>query len=100
MDTNCHLHDVTEGKGRPSILPRRGVTRPTLAVSPPGRDSRFSCGQRLSKYRMYLARTAWAEMSAAARISPESLLSLFRDRRSIRRYRPDPVPDEMVQEIL
>ena len=49
---------------------------------------------------MYLARTAWAEMSAAARISPESLLSLFRDRRSIRRYRPDPVPDEMVQEIL
>jgi nitroreductase len=39
-------------------------------------------------------------MSLAERISPESLLSLFRDRRSIRRYRPDPVPDEMVQEIL
>jgi nitroreductase len=39
-------------------------------------------------------------MSLAAHISPESLLSLFRDRRSIRRYRPDPVPDEMVQELL
>jgi len=39
-------------------------------------------------------------MSLVERISPESLLSLFRDRRSIRRYRPDPVPDEMVQEML
>jgi nitroreductase len=39
-------------------------------------------------------------MSPAERISHESLLSLFRDRRSIRRYRPDPVPDEIVQELL
>ncbi|MBM3136381.1 MAG: nitroreductase family protein, partial [Chloroflexi bacterium] len=27
-------------------------------------------------------------------ISPAALLSLLRSRRSIRRYRPDPVPDE------
>ena len=32
--------------------------------------------------------------------SPESVLSLFRGRRSIRRYRPDPVPDEMVEQLL
>jgi nitroreductase len=32
--------------------------------------------------------------------SPESLLSLLRGRRSIRRYRPDPVPDEMVEQLL
>ncbi len=33
-------------------------------------------------------------------ISPESLLALLRERRSIRRYRPDPVPDEMVAQVL
>ena len=32
--------------------------------------------------------------------SPESLLSLLKARRSIRRYRPDPVPDEMVEQLL
>ncbi|MBM4467709.1 MAG: hypothetical protein FJ014_19530 [Chloroflexi bacterium] len=32
--------------------------------------------------------------------SPESLLALLRSRRSIRRYRPDPVPDEMVEQLL
>ena len=33
-------------------------------------------------------------------ISPESLLALLKERRSIRRYRPDPVPDEMVEQLL
>ena len=33
-------------------------------------------------------------------ISPESLLTLLKERRSIRRYRPDPVPDEMVEQLL
>ncbi len=33
-------------------------------------------------------------------ISPAALLSLLKSRRSIRRYRPDPVPDEMVTQIL
>jgi nitroreductase len=32
--------------------------------------------------------------------SPESLLNLLRTRRSIRRYRPDPVPDEMIEQLL
>jgi nitroreductase len=34
------------------------------------------------------------------RISPEAVLALLKSRRSIRRYRPDPVPDEMVEELL
>jgi nitroreductase len=33
-------------------------------------------------------------------IPPESLLALLKGRRSIRRYRPDPVPDEMVAQLL
>jgi nitroreductase len=33
-------------------------------------------------------------------ISPEALLALLKGRRSIRRYRPDPVPDEMVGQLL
>jgi len=33
-------------------------------------------------------------------IPPESLLTLLKGRRSIRRYRPDPVPDEMVEQLL
>jgi len=33
-------------------------------------------------------------------ISPESLLALLKGRRSIRRYRPDPVPEEMVEQLL
>jgi len=32
--------------------------------------------------------------------SPKSLLALLKSRRSIRRYRPDPVPDEMVEQLL
>jgi nitroreductase len=32
--------------------------------------------------------------------SPESVLALLRERRSIRRYRPDPVPEEMVEQLL
>jgi len=32
--------------------------------------------------------------------SPKSLLTLLKTRRSIRRYRPDPVPDEMVEQLL
>jgi nitroreductase len=35
-----------------------------------------------------------------ARTSPESLLALLKARRSIRRYRPDPVPAEMVEQLL
>jgi nitroreductase len=34
------------------------------------------------------------------RISPEAVLALLKSRRSIRRYRPDPVPDEMVEGLL
>jgi len=32
--------------------------------------------------------------------SPESVLALLKGRRSIRRYRPDPVPDEMIEQLL
>jgi nitroreductase len=32
--------------------------------------------------------------------SPEAVLALLKGRRSIRRYRPDPVPDEMVEQLL
>jgi nitroreductase len=32
--------------------------------------------------------------------SPESTMALLKQRRSIRRYRPDPVPDEMVEQLL
>jgi nitroreductase len=31
---------------------------------------------------------------------PESLLTLLKGRRSIRRYRPEPVPDEMIEQLL
>jgi len=33
-------------------------------------------------------------------ISPESLLALLKGRRSIRRYKPDPVPQEMIDQLL
>jgi len=33
-------------------------------------------------------------------ISPEAAMALLKGRRSIRRYRPDPVPDEMVEQLL
>ena len=32
--------------------------------------------------------------------SPESMLALLKSRRSIRRYRPDPVPDELIEQLL
>ena len=37
---------------------------------------------------------------AQEHLSPESLLALLKERRSIRRYRLDPVPDEMVEQLL
>ena len=36
----------------------------------------------------------------ADRLSPEAVLALLKGRRSIRRYRPDSVPDEMVEQLL
>jgi nitroreductase len=33
-------------------------------------------------------------------IAPEAVLALLKGRRSIRRYRPDPVPDDMVEQLL
>jgi nitroreductase len=33
-------------------------------------------------------------------ITPDSLLELFKTRRSIRQYRPDPVPDDLLQQVL
>jgi len=33
-------------------------------------------------------------------MSPQAVLALLKGRRSIRRYRPDPVPDEMVEQLL
>jgi nitroreductase len=32
--------------------------------------------------------------------TPEATLTLLKSRRSIRRYRPDPVPDEMIEQLL
>lgn len=37
---------------------------------------------------------------ADAHVSPESLLALLKGRRSIRRYLPDPVPENMVHQLL
>ena len=39
-------------------------------------------------------------MSKADRNFAESLLTLIKHRRSVRRYKPDPVPDEMVEQLL
>jgi nitroreductase len=33
-------------------------------------------------------------------MSPEAVLALLKGRRSIRRYHPDPVPDEMIEQLL
>jgi len=33
-------------------------------------------------------------------ITPQAVLALLKGRRSIRRYRPDPVPDDMVEQLL
>jgi nitroreductase len=39
-------------------------------------------------------------MTQIENVSPEALLALLRGRRSIRRYRADPVPDEMIDQLL
>jgi nitroreductase len=39
-------------------------------------------------------------MGETGHVSPEALLSLLRGRRSICRYRADPVPDEMIEQLL
>ncbi|MBN1639749.1 MAG: nitroreductase family protein [Anaerolineae bacterium] len=39
-------------------------------------------------------------MSEQGHVSPEALLSLIKSRRSVRRYLPDPVPTEMVEQVL
>jgi nitroreductase len=39
-------------------------------------------------------------MTQIENVSPEALLALLRGRRSIRRYRTDPVPDEMIEQLL
>ena len=39
-------------------------------------------------------------MSCADQMSPEALLNLIKSRRSIRHYRPDPVPDVMIEQLL
>ena len=41
-----------------------------------------------------------ADRSSADGLFAESVLALLKGRRSIRRYRPDPVPDEMVEQLL
>lgn len=35
-----------------------------------------------------------------ATVSPQSMLALLKARRSIRRYRTDPVPDEMIEQLM
>ncbi|HUW13946.1 MAG TPA: nitroreductase family protein, partial [Anaerolineae bacterium] len=40
------------------------------------------------------------ESATVANVSPQALLALLKARRSIRRYHPDPVPDEMVEQLL
>jgi nitroreductase len=39
-------------------------------------------------------------MAVEQEVSSEALLTLLRERRSIRRYRADPVPDDMVERLL
>jgi nitroreductase len=39
-------------------------------------------------------------MSQEEHVAPDALLALMKSRRSVRRYLPDPVPDEMLQQIL
>jgi nitroreductase len=39
-------------------------------------------------------------MSKENQIAPDALLALMQSRRSVRRYLPEPVPDEMLQQIL
>jgi len=41
-----------------------------------------------------------SEVSETSEVSPAAVLALLKGRRSIRRYRPDPVPDEMVEQLL
>lgn len=39
-------------------------------------------------------------MAQANQVPPEALLGLIKSRRSVRQYRPDPVPDEMIRQVL
>ena len=39
-------------------------------------------------------------MSQEDQVAPDALLQLMRSRRSVRRYRPDPIPDEVLQQVL
>jgi nitroreductase len=39
-------------------------------------------------------------MSEEDQVAPDALLDMIRSRRSVRRYLPDPVPDEVLQKIL
>jgi nitroreductase len=39
-------------------------------------------------------------MSQEIQVAPDALLALMKSRRSVRRYLPDPVPDEVLQQIL
>lgn len=39
-------------------------------------------------------------MSQEDQVAPDALLAMMRSRRSIRHYLPDPVPDEVLQQIL
>lgn len=39
-------------------------------------------------------------MTENGRIPPEALLALLRERRSVRRYRADPVPEAMIEQVL
>jgi len=41
-----------------------------------------------------------SEIKGGEGISPAALLALLKGRRSIRRYRPEPVPDEMIEQLL
>jgi len=41
-----------------------------------------------------------SESDTGGNISPQALLALLKARRSIRRYRADPVPDDMVEQLL
>ena len=41
-----------------------------------------------------------SESATVTNISPQALLGLLKARRSIRRYHPDPVPDEMIEQLL
>jgi len=41
-----------------------------------------------------------SQVASEQQMSPEMVMALLKGRRSIRRYRPDPVPDEMIEQLL